>query len=97
MKELCQQISDKFDSLRFFEAQKQVHSMAIFDSLLCQKGDQIEVIKWMCHKGPTVIKINNKETCIPFGWVKEMGAPEELSIYMPFPGKTWKEIIDDWK
>lgn len=92
---IYQQISDKFDTLRFFAAKNRVDSMAMWDRKLCDRGDSIEVIKWMCSKGPTTIKVNGKETCIPFGWVKEMGAPEELEMYMPFPEKTWAEIIEE--
>ncbi len=87
------QISDKFDKLRFFKATKRVDSEAIFDRQLARVGDEIEVIRWFCDKGPTQIKINGIGTCVPFSWVMDMGANKELPIYMPFPEKTWAEII----
>lgn len=55
-------------------------------------------LKWHCNNGPTEINVKSRElrgekTCIPFSWVMEMGAPNDLNVYMPFSGYTWEEIL----
>ncbi len=102
--DILNKLSAKFDTLATFTAKNRVMSDAIGtfkDKLLCEAGDKIQVIKWYCQNGPTEILITDqnwqipKKRCIPFGWVMEMGAPKELSMYMPFPEKTWAEIIKE--
>lgn len=94
-------VSRQFNKIRFFTATNRVDSMAIGpigDRIICEPGDKIEVVRWVCFNGPTCIKVRGKrfsyrEFCIPFSWVKEMGAPEELASYMPFAPQTWPQAI----
>lgn len=95
-KETLKTIAAKFDLLGNFTATKRVESEAVSkDRTICKPGDKISVTRWHCHMGPTSVKINNRETCIPFVWVMEMGAPKELASYMPFAPKTWKEVLEE--
>lgn len=95
--------ADKFHALAKFIAINQVNSMALFafDRAICRTGDEIEVERWYCKDGPTVIHVHSHTqtqsgtTCVPFGWVMEMGASKDLAVYMPFPEKTWEEIITE--
>ena len=86
-----------------FTALNRVDSEAFsIDRRICLPGDEIEVIRWYCNNGPTQIIVKSSElglrkTCIPFGWVMEMGAPKDLAQYMPFPARTWEEIIKDYE
>ncbi len=96
-------VAIKFKTLCTFTARKRVDSEAFTpDRRLCMPGDKITVVRWHCHMGPTDIIVEQAdrstghyggEHCIPFGWVMEMGAPEELSTYMPFAPRTWEEIL----
>lgn len=88
-----------------FIATKRVDSMAIaLDRRICERGDTIEVLCWHCKNGPTEILVRSvgsagqgRKSCIPFGWVIEMGAPEDLAAYMPIhAGKTWDEILAEY-
>ena len=84
-----------------FTATSRVDSEALaLDRRLCMPGDEIEVIRWFCFKGPTEIVVKSKELgagkhCIPFGWVMEMGAPADLATYMPFAPHTWEEVLSE--
>lgn len=93
-RETLEKVASRFNELSHFVATKRVDSMAIsVDRRLCMPGDKIEVVKWYCINGPTVVLVNGKKHCIPFSWAMEMGAPENLNQYMPFPEKTWQEIL----
>ena len=67
-----------------FVATKQVRSMAPGSPVICEIGATVQVFGWHCKEGPTVIKVDRalQKDCIPFSWVKEMGAPSNLSKLM---------------
>lgn len=83
-----------------FIATSRVDSEAFaLDRRLCMPGDKIEVIRWHCGNGPTEIivdsyELGHKKHCIPFCWVMEMGAPEDLAMYMTFAPDSWAEILN---
>jgi len=92
-------VSKGAESRMKFTATKRVDSEAIaLDRRLCLPGDEIQVVRWHCFKGPTEIVVKSRELrggkhCIPFGWVMEMGAPADLAAYMPFAPQTWEEVL----
>ncbi len=93
--DLLKRVAKEARSKMAFTAKGWVGSASIGpDRTLCHKGDEIQVVKWYCYEGPTVIKVNGRETCIPFGWVLEMGAAEDLKAYMPFPDYTREEMLE---
>lgn len=88
-------------SVTAFTATKRVDSEA-FDPAtrkLCDRGDTIKVLMWECFKGPTRVSIKSRErareytTSIPFSWIVEMGAPDNLAQYMPPIGYTWEDVM----
>ena len=104
--ETLEAVAAKFRVLGQFVATRRVDSEAVMslDRRICEPGDVITVERWHCNKGPTSIRVQAKtgshrggEFCIPFEWVMEMGASEELASYMPFPCQTWEEIIAEKK
>jgi len=92
-------VSKGAESRMKFTATKRVLSDAIGtyqDKLLCLPGDEVTVERWHCSNGPTVIHVRGetfRNTCIPFGWVMEMGAPADLAAYMPFAPHSWEEVL----
>jgi hypothetical protein len=94
--ETLKKVATRFESLRKFTATRRVDSEAIApDRRICMPGDKVEIERWHCYMGPTSLTVNGRPHCIPFGWVMEMGAPAELSQYMPFASKTWPEILEE--
>jgi hypothetical protein len=101
LRKLCVKVARRFRRIHKFVATERVDSEAIAPNrCICMPGDEIEVIKWYCQRGPTLINVTShnsnsrtQQTCIPFSWVMEMGAPRELAEYMPFPEKSWDEIL----
>lgn len=87
------------ESRMAFTAKRCVNSEAIaHDRRICLAGDKIEVIRWHCKNGPTEIIVTSRDlaggqTCIPFSWVMEMGAPDDLESYMPIAPFSWPELI----
>lgn len=66
-----------------FTSKKQIRSMAPGSAVIADVGDTISVFGWYCLEGPTLIKVNEKrKDCIPFSWVKEMGAPRNIKSKM---------------
>ncbi len=100
---LLKVISAEFDEKATFIANRRVNSDAIGsleDRKICDAGDQVVVKRWHCCHGPTDIEVRSgdgrylrKRTCVPFGWVEEMGAPKDLVEHMPFAPQVWAEII----
>jgi hypothetical protein len=80
--ELCEVDSEE-PYVVLFTSKKQIRSMAPGSPVIADVGDTIRVYGWHCLLGPTVIRVNERrKDCIPFSWVKEMGAPRNLAKKM---------------
>lgn len=93
---MLKKVAAKFELIRKFTATNRVDSETFGPNRrICRPGDKVEIERWFCHMGPTSLTVNGRQHRIPFGWVMEMGAPAELAEYMPFPSKTWPEILTE--